>query len=148
MIRSANHSSFPRVGEMPLDQQLRAVLRRHERGKATDAEVAETVDTVIAMGVAEQNRAFIDIVTDGMIAWDGPLSHVATHLEGMRTAELFRWFDTNFYDRRPEVVGEIRRDRAFLRHDYEVAAAVSTARPVKPVLPGPVTTARMKAPAA
>jgi 5-methyltetrahydropteroyltriglutamate--homocysteine methyltransferase len=67
---------------------------------------------------------------------------VAKHLDGVAPRDLVRWFDTNFYDRRPEVTGPIRRKGPFLVHDYEVAAAVGK-KPVKVVLPGPVTFARL-----
>ena len=143
MIRSANHSSFPKVGENPLDQQLRVAWRQRERGKVDDAEVARVTDEVTTICVAEQSRSFIDIVTDGMIGWEGPYSHLARHLQGLEPGGLFRWFDTNLYDYRVQVVGEIRRVAPFLVHDYEVAGAVAQNKTVKPVLPGPVTCARM-----
>lgn len=142
MIRSSNHSSFPKVGESPLDQEVRLVLKRHDAGNATAAEVSEVVDEVITIVVAQQARAFIDVVTDGMVRWDGPLSHLTRHVDGLRPAELFRWFDTNFYDRRVEVTGALRRRGVFLKHDYEVAKSVALNQTVKQVLPGPVTFAR------
>lgn len=142
MIRAANHSSFPKVGDNPLDQQLRSVLRRSERGRADAAEVGEVVEAVTTLCVAEQSRAFIDIVTDGMVGWDGPLSHPARFLEGVRTGGLQRWFESNFYDYRVEVDGPVRRKQAFLLRDYEVAQEVAQT-PVKPWLPGPVTFARL-----
>ena len=142
MIRAANHSFYPRVGESPLDQQLRTVLRARDRGKATDADVAAVEDEVATIVVAEQSRAFIDIVTDGLVRWEGPLSHVARHLNGLEAHDLVRWFDTNFYDRRPEAVGPISRKDPFLVRDYQVASEV-TQKPVKVALPGPVTFARL-----
>lgn len=142
MIRAANHSSYPRVGESLLTQQLRTVLHARDRGEATDEDVASVADEVAAVVVAEQARAFIDVVTDGMVRWEGPLSHVARHLEGMAARDLVRWFDTNFYDRRPEAIGPVRRRGPFLVRDWRMATAVSD-RPVKVVLPGPVTFARL-----
>ena len=70
-----------------------------------------------------------------MVRWDGPLSHVARHIEGCELRGLRRWFDTNFYDRQVAVVGPIRRPAAFCVHDYEVANEVAQ-KPVKTVLPG------------
>jgi 5-methyltetrahydropteroyltriglutamate--homocysteine methyltransferase len=139
LIRAGNHSFYPRVGDHPLDQQLRHILKARDRGEASDAQVVEVEDAVSTLVVAEQSRAFIDVVTDGGVRWEGPLSHVARSLEGFEVKDLARWFETNFYDRRPEAVGPIRRTRPFLVHDYEVAASVSQTRPVKMVLPGPLT---------
>jgi 5-methyltetrahydropteroyltriglutamate--homocysteine methyltransferase len=142
LIRAANHSFYPRVAESPLDQQLRTVLRKRDRGRASDAEVAAVEDEVAGLVVAEQSRAFIEIVTDGLVRWEGLLSHVARYLDGVRPGDLARWFETNFYDRRPEVVGEVRRPAPFLVHDYRIAESVALT-PVKMVLPGPVTFARL-----
>jgi len=142
LIRSINHSSYPRVADNPLDQQVRSVLKAAAHGKAGPDEVASIQDEVTSVVVAEQSRAFIDIVTDGMVCWDGPLSHVGAQLAGLELRGLCRWFDTNFYDRRVAVVGPVTRGAAFLVHDYEVAADVAQ-KPVKPVLPGPVSFARL-----
>jgi 5-methyltetrahydropteroyltriglutamate--homocysteine methyltransferase len=142
MIRSQNHSSYPRVADSPLDQQLRTVLKAAEHGKATADEVREIEDEVMNIAVAEQSRAFIDIVTDGMVRWAGPHSHLARHLEGLETRGLRRWFDTNFYDRQVAVVGQLSRPVPFLVHDFNVADDVAQT-PVKIVLPGPVSFARM-----
>jgi hypothetical protein len=57
MIRSANHSSYPiHAGE--------------SRDEVTEAIV-----------VAEQSRAFLDVVTDGQVRWSGPLAHPAACLD-------------------------------------------------------------------
>jgi len=143
LIRAANHSSYPRVGDHPLDQQLRHVQKARDRREATDAQVAEVEDEVSGIVVAEQSRAFVDIVTDGAVRWEGPLSHLARHLDGLVAHDLVRWFETNFYDRRSEAVGPVRRRAPFLIHDYQVAAAVAQTKPVKMVVPGPVSFARL-----
>ncbi len=140
MIRAANHSSYPRIADS--DQLVRAVWRAAARGAATSDEVATVEDEVTTLLVAEQSRAFIDIVTDGMVRWSGPLSHLARHLTGLETGGLRRWFSTNFYERQPIVVGPIRRERAFLVRDWQVAQEVAQ-KPVKAVLPGPLTFARL-----
>ena len=143
MIRAANHSSFPRVGDTPLDQELRTALKRRERAAATDADVAAACEEVTTVCVAQQSRAFIDVVTDGMVRWDGPLSHLVEGFDGLSTAELYRWFETNFYERRVEVTGELHRAGPFLVEDFEIAHGVAPEKVVKVVLPGPVTFARL-----
>jgi len=142
LIRSANHSSYPRVADSPLDQQVRSILKAAEHGRATADEVIAAADEVTTVVVADQSRAFIDIVTDGMVRWAGPLSHLAQHLDGLELRELRRWFDTNFYERRVAVVGQIVRREAFLLHDYRVAVEVAQ-KPLKIVMPGPATFARL-----
>ncbi len=142
MIRSTNHSSYPRVADSPLDQQVRTAMRAHRRGKLAPEELLEVEDEVTTLVVADQARAFIDVMTDGMVRWDGPHSRLSRWFQGLEARGLVRWFETNFYDRQLAAVGEIRRNEASLVHDYEVAAGVALHRPVRPVLPGPVTIAR------
>lgn len=143
MIRAANHSSYPRVGAPPFDQELRLVQEARERGEASDAEVAAVEDEVSTTVVAEQCRAFVQVVTDGMVRWEGPLSRIASELEGFRHGQRSRWFETQLHDRRPVVIGPVRRRGVFLKRDYLIAADVAQSRPVKVVLPGPVTFARL-----
>ena len=110
--------------------------------KASADEIQEVEDAVTSILVADQSRAFVDIVTDGMARWSGPHSHLATHLDGTEKGGLQRWFDTNFYDRRLRIVGELKRRGPMFVRDYEIAEDTAQ-KPLKPVLPGPVTVARM-----
>jgi len=142
VIRSANHSSYPRIGDSPWDQELRRVARERERGLADDAAVHAVEDEVASMLVAEQSRAFVDVVTDGQIRWSGPFSHVASRLGGVRLGGLSRWFESGLYDRRPVVSGPIVRDAPILVRDAQQALEVRP-KVLKVVLPGPVTLAHV-----
>ena len=143
MIRSQNHSSFPKNGDRPMDQELRRDQRRHAAGRIDAAQLSEKVDEITAIVVAQQARAFVDIVTDGQIRWNGPCSHPASGMRGTSAGPLTRWFDTNFYDRRVVIEGELARGDSSWVKDYRVAQDVSHSKPVKPVLPGPVSFARL-----
>lgn len=133
MIRSANHSSYPLEADDPTVEQLRG---------AVGAELAALHDEVAAIVVAEQSRAFIDVVTDGMTRWPGPLSHVAASLGGFELGDEIGWPGTPTLDRRPVRIGEVRHRKPFLVHDLRAAMDVAQT-PVKVVLPGPVTFARL-----
>jgi 5-methyltetrahydropteroyltriglutamate--homocysteine methyltransferase len=140
LIRSANHSSYPRIGDSPWDQELRLIAREHEAGRADDAAVRLVEDEVAAMMVAEQSRAFVDVVTDGQVRWSGPFSHVACRLDGVRADGLMRWFETGLYDRRPVVEGPVSRSSPILVRDAQLALDVRP-KALKVALPGPVTLA-------
>ena len=142
MIRSATHSSYPRIGSSPWDQELRRVARERERGEAGDAAVTLVEDEVAAMIVAEQSRAFVDVVTDGAVRWSGPWSHVAGRLDGVRLDGLIRWFETGLYDRRPVVTGPVSRPAPILVREAKLALDVRP-KALKVALPGPVTLARV-----
>jgi 5-methyltetrahydropteroyltriglutamate--homocysteine methyltransferase len=142
VIRSASHSSYPRIGDSPWDQELRLIAREREAGRADDDAVRIVEDEVAAMMVAEQSRAFVDVVTDGQVRWSGPFSHVASRLEGVRLDGLIRWFETGLYDRRPEIVRPILRPAPILVRDALHALDVRP-KALKVVLPGPVSLARV-----
>ena len=142
MIRSANHSSYPRIGDGAWDQQLRRVARDRERGLASDDDVRIVEDEVAALVVAEQSRAFVDVVTDGSVRWSGPFSHVAAGFDGVALDGLVRWFETGLYDRRPVVTGAIVRRNPRTVRDAQLALEVKP-KALKAVLPGPVTLARI-----
>jgi len=142
VIRSANHSSYPRIGDSPWDQELRLIAREREAGHADDEAVRIVEDEVAAMMVAEQSRAFVDVVTDGQVRWSGPFSHVASRLGGVRLGGLMRWFETGLYDRRPEIIRPIVRTAPILVRDAQHALDVRP-KALKVVLPGPVTLARV-----
>ena len=142
MIRSAAHSSYPRIGNAPWDQELRRIARERERGHADDDAVRLVEDEVSAMVVAEQSRAFVDVVTDGQVRWSGPLSHVAGKLEGVELDGLARWFETGLDDRRIIVTGDVSRTAPILVRDVRHALEVRP-KSLKVTLPGPVTLARL-----
>jgi 5-methyltetrahydropteroyltriglutamate--homocysteine methyltransferase len=142
VIRSANHSSYPRIGDSPWDQELRLIAREREAGRADDAAVRAVEDEVSAMMVAEQSRAFVDVVTDGQLRWSGPFSHVASRLGGVRLDGLMRWFETGLYDRRPVVERAIVRLAPILVRDAVHALDVRP-KVLKVALPGPVTLAHV-----
>ena len=142
MIRSSSHSSYPRIGDGAWDQQLRRAARERDRGLATDADVRAVEDEVAALVVAEQARAFVDVVTDGLVRWSGPYSHFASGWDGIALDGLVRWFETGLYDRRPMVTGPVSRRESVIVRDAKLALEVRP-KDVKAVLPGPVTLAHV-----
>ena len=142
MIRSAVHSSYPRIGDSAWDQQLQRVADERDQGRATDTDVRRVEDEVASLVVAEQSRAFVDVVTDGLVRWAGPFSHVASRLDGVGLDGIVRWFETGLYDRRPVVTGPIGRREPMTVRDAVTALEVKP-KTLKAVLPGPVTLARI-----
>lgn len=117
MIRSANHSFYPRDGENPWERQIPEAQARLASGQGTEAELRAAEDEVAALVVADQSRAFVDVVTDGLV----------------------RWSDLVAYPLRA-LTGTMRRRGPILVREFEVARAVGAAQ-LKMVLPGPVTVA-------
>ena len=137
-----NHSSYPRVGDKPGQQRLRRALAARERAEIDAAEFAATERAAVDEVVHEQEHAGLDVVTDGQIRWYDPISHVMGALDGVRINGLLRYFDTNFYFRQPVVRAAVTRRGPIACDDFRLAAMAARV-PVKPVLPGPYTLARL-----
>jgi 5-methyltetrahydropteroyltriglutamate--homocysteine methyltransferase len=117
VIRSANHSFYPRSGENPWERQIPEATARLASGEGTEADLRAAEDEVAALVVADQSRAFVDVVTDGLVRWPDLVSYPLRKLSGT-----------------------MRRREPILLREFEVARAVGAAQ-LKMVLPGPVTVA-------
>jgi 5-methyltetrahydropteroyltriglutamate--homocysteine methyltransferase len=136
-----NNNSYPRVGDRPQEQRLRRTRAKFDDGRIQERQLRDAENMTITEVVREQIAAGMEIVTDGMVRWHDPISHVAGNLENVRLGGLHRYFDSNFLYRQPEVEGTPRWVKPMLGEDLEHAVRNST-RPVKGLLPGPYTTAR------
>jgi 5-methyltetrahydropteroyltriglutamate--homocysteine methyltransferase len=140
-VLTSSAGSYPRIGERPGQQRLRRAYAQLETGSIAASTYSAIEDTVAADVVAEQLEADLDLVTDGLVRWYDPISHVARALSGVTINGLLRYFDNNFYFRQPVVRDRIARVRSIVAHEYRFVARKSP-RPVKAVLTGPYTLAR------
>jgi 5-methyltetrahydropteroyltriglutamate--homocysteine methyltransferase len=141
-LLTANHSGYPRIGSRPDEQVLRHAIAQRDRGEKTDADVRTAEDQLVLLALQDQEEAGLDVVTDGLIRWNDPISHLVSKLEGTCVDGLHRYFDTNSYFRRPVVCGKPARSRPLVLDEFQWAAQRS-ARQVKAVLTGPLTLARL-----
>lgn len=141
-LLTLSHGSYPRIGSTTDQQSLRHTIAQRDRGEKTDADVRIAEDHVVVLALQEQQEAGIDVVTDGLVRWNDPISHLAGKLEGVRIDGLLRFFDTNFYFRQPVIEGAIERCRPLVVDEF-VWAAKKLRRLVKPVLTGPYTLTRL-----
>jgi 5-methyltetrahydropteroyltriglutamate--homocysteine methyltransferase len=137
-----NHSSYPRVGDKPGQQRLRRALAARERAEIDIAELTAIEKATVDEIVHEQEQAGVDVVTDGQIRWYDPISHVMGKLDGVRINGLLRYFDTNFYFRQPVVRAGVQHSTAIAGEEFRQTSLAAHV-PVKPVLPGPYTVARL-----
>ncbi|HEX2050954.1 MAG TPA: methylcobamide--CoM methyltransferase [Actinomycetota bacterium] len=121
---------------------LRKTLHAFERGDATDDDVRAAQDELARAVIAEQQDAGVDLVTDGHVRWDDLLTPFARGMAGFEIGGLLRWFDNNVYYRRPVCTGEVEWRGPMSVDAYRFAASVASI-PVKAVVPGPVTFARL-----
>lgn len=136
-----NHSLYPRVGDTDEHLRLRRAYHDYDSGEIDEAELKEIEDSYAEDVINEQIDAGLDIVTDGMIRWYDHVSHLAEKLEGTEVGGLVRFFDTNYLVREAKVNEPIEWRTPMIESEYELARSASS-RPVKMVLPGPLTLAR------
>lgn len=137
----ANHSSYPRIGDDADQQLLRRTITQRDKGEKNDADVRAAEAHLTELALAEQSAAGLQVVTDGLIRWYDPISHLTGKLAGVRINGLLRFFDTNCYFRQPVVHAKPQRGEPLLVEEFTFAKAHSS-RPVKVVLTGPYTLAR------
>jgi 5-methyltetrahydropteroyltriglutamate--homocysteine methyltransferase len=141
-VRTSVVGSYPKPPEEGTPFALRKTLHGRERGDSTDADVTRAQDDLVGEVIAEQQDAGIDLVTDGCARWDDLLTPFAGHMAGFEIGGLLRWFDNNVYYRRPVCVGPIEWRGPASVGAFGYARSVAD-RPVKAVVPGPVTFARL-----
>jgi 5-methyltetrahydropteroyltriglutamate--homocysteine methyltransferase len=142
MIQTTVVGSYPRVGDTLEKQELRKAIAQFEEGKITAKDLAQAEDKVTQDVIKEQEKAGLDVITDGQIRWYDPVSQIMKALDGVKISGLLRWFDNNFYFRQPIITGQIRWKSSILSKDFEFASKQSK-KPVKVVITGPYTLARM-----
>ena len=135
-------SHYPKVGNGSGQQALRQAIARFDRGENGRSELSAVADAVTVEAIREQEAAGLDLVTDGQIRWQDPLTYICSRLEGFEIAGLLRWFESNTYYRQPVAVAPIRWERPVLVEDLRFARAHAE-RPVKAVVTGPYTIATL-----
>lgn len=141
-VTTANTGSFPRIGEGRDGQKLRRAFTDLDRGKITRAELLEVQKEVTVEAISLQVDTGVEMVTDGQIRWYDPVSHILGALRGVEAGQLSRFFDTNFYYRQPVIKEKVSRQNPILLDELRFAQSISR-KPVKPVVTGPYTLARL-----
>jgi 5-methyltetrahydropteroyltriglutamate--homocysteine methyltransferase len=134
--------SYPKPPDEGEPFLLRRALHALDRGEASREDVTEAVQKLTSEIIAEQEAAGIDIVTDGHAGWPDLLRPFAESWAGFEIGGLLRWFDNNTYYRRPVCVGPVEWRGPTSVEAFRYASSVGT-HPVKAVVPGPVTFARL-----
>jgi 5-methyltetrahydropteroyltriglutamate--homocysteine methyltransferase len=134
--------SYPKIPNRPRPAKLRNAINKFDRGEIDEAALRAVEHEVSIEVLQEQAEAGLDLVTDGQVRWDDEQTYIARRLAGISVQGLIRWFDTNMYYRQPFVEGAVAWREPITVRDYQFAAEHS-AKPVKAVLTGPYTLARL-----
>jgi 5-methyltetrahydropteroyltriglutamate--homocysteine methyltransferase len=136
----SNHSHYPRVGDQKDQLKLRKAYHQYDHKKVDLEKLKRVEEETIRDIIKEQERAKLDIVTDGLIRWNDPVSYFMKRLEGVEIGGLLRFFDTNFYFRQPQIIGKLSRKEPCFKKDLLFLRAETDAD-IKLVLTGPYTLA-------
>lgn len=142
LLNTANTGSFPHIGEKVEEQRLRQAISDVDSGKIGREQLLSIEREVTAEAINLQAGAGLDLVTDGQINWNDPVSHVLGSPEGVEIGQLVRYFDTNFYYRQPVIQSKLSWKSPVLLSEFIYAQSVSE-RPVKAIITGPYTLARL-----
>lgn len=147
MINTTVVGSYPKPpsGKKPgasIPFELRRVLRSLEKGEASVEDLHQAQDRLVTEVISEQEEAGVDVVTDGHVRWDDLVTPFASHMAGIELSGLLRYFDNNVYYRRPVCVGPVEWRGPASVDAWRYADSVAT-KPVKAVIPGPLTIARL-----
>ena len=134
--------SYPKPPDEGGKFTVRKTLHALEKGDATVEDLHAAQDELVRTVIAEQETAGIDIVTDGHARWDDILTPFARQITGFEIGGLLRWFDNNVYYRRPICTGPIEWGGPASVEAFRFAASIAK-KPVKAIVPGPVTFARL-----
>src|SRR3954452_22689919 len=114
-------------------------VRARELWRPDEHHLAEAQDDATLVAIRAQERAGIDIITDGEIRRESYSNHFATALEGVDIDNPGEALDRSGHPNPvPRVAGPLRRPGPIQRPDLEFLKA-STDRPVKVTVPGPFT---------
>jgi 5-methyltetrahydropteroyltriglutamate--homocysteine methyltransferase len=114
-------------------------VRARELWRIEPAYLEEAQDDATLLALRDQERAGIDIVTDGEMRRESYSNRFATALEGVDIDNPGTALDRSGHPNPvPRVVGPVSRPEAVQLRDFEFVKA-NTSRPVKMTVPGPFT---------
>ena len=134
--------NYPKIGPGTKAPSLRNAINQFDRGRITEEELRRVEDEVTKEVIQEQIDAEVDLVTDGQIRWDDGQTYFARRIKGFSVNGLIRYFDTNTYYRHPIAEAKLEWNGPGSIEHFQFAQAQSS-RPVKAVITGPYTLARL-----
>src|SRR6059036_1387313 len=114
-------------------------VRAKELWRVPEPYLAEAQDYATLLAIRAQERAGLDIITDGEIRRESYSNRFATALEGIDIDDPGTALDRSGHPNPvPRIVGPIRRRRPVEVEDVRFLRAHTT-RPIKMTVPGPFT---------
>ena len=138
MLKTTVVGSYPKITGDKSAVNLRRARNRFDQGNISAEELEDAHQQTIRRVISEQEEAGVDLITDGQIRWDDPVTPFATNIDGMEIGGLLRFFDNNVYYRRPIVKSRLSFRDYSVVNEFKFAQANSKTE-VKPVITGALT---------
>ncbi len=128
------------IGSYPRPKWLREAIRLYRRGRLSEKALKEAMDDAVIVVLKDQERAGIDIPSDGEQRRDEMVEYFAERIGGFKFYGPVRVWG-NAYFRKPAVVGPLEYRGAIVVKEYEYLQRVSYSPVVKVTITGPYTIA-------
>lgn len=92
--------AYPRVGINSIGHELRNARHKYDKGLISIEQISKLEDELVREVINEQEQAGMDLITDGLVRWYCPVSHIAGRMSGVEKGELHHYFKTNFHIRK------------------------------------------------
>jgi len=129
------------VGGFPRSTELVKHFREHAKGKLSSEALEKHVVENAREVVARQHEAGFSYIIDGMLNWPDPIRPVFEGLDGVEIDGLARWFDNNFFYKKPIITAHLKRVADPDRRYFHAELIPKERRKI--VLPDPYTLARL-----
>lgn len=140
--KQPSYKPFPTttIGSFPQTPAIRRARLQYKKGIISEAEYSEKMAVEIGYAVGVQSALGLDVLVHGEAERSDMVECFGTKLDGFVFTEA-GWVQSygSRYVRPPIIAGDISRPRAMTVHEYLIAQGVTSERPVKGMLTGPVT---------
>jgi 5-methyltetrahydropteroyltriglutamate--homocysteine methyltransferase len=128
------------IGSYPRPKWLRNMIRQRSLGRVDDKALEEAFDDAVRVVVWEQEKAGIDIPSDGEMRRDEMVEYFAARIEGFKFYGPVRVWGNNFFNK-PAVVSKLSYAEPIVVREYQFLRNVSKKAVVKVTITGPYTIA-------
>jgi 5-methyltetrahydropteroyltriglutamate--homocysteine methyltransferase len=128
------------IGSYPRPKWLRNMIRQRSLGRVDDKALEEAFDDAVRVVVWEQEKAGIDIPSDGEMRRDEMVEYFAARIEGFKFYGPVRVWGNNFFNK-PAVVSKLSYAEPIVVREYQFLRNVSKRAVVKVTITGPYTIA-------
>ncbi len=142
MLKTTVVGNYPKITADKSAPNLRSALNKFDRNKISEEELERVYQETIQRVIREQEEAGVDLITDGQIRWDDPVTPFARNIDGLEVGGLIRFFDNNVYYRRPVVKSKLAFKDYSTVEEFAFLKRNST-KEVKAVIVGPFTFANL-----